>query len=150
MVETLRLAGMPRAGSSDTVDRVKPSDVRCLIVDDSSEFCVAAGRLLDAAGFTVVGIASTMVEAVAVAAATRPDVILVDIDLGTESGFDVVAALGNAWVEAGQVPAPSMIMVSTHDAEDFADLVDASAAVGFLSKFDLSADAIMDLLNRST
>nr|WP_296769231.1 response regulator [Rhodococcus sp. (in: high G+C Gram-positive bacteria)] len=128
---------------------MKPSDVSCLIVDDSTEFCVAARRLLDAAGFTVVGIASTMADAVAVAAATRPDVILVDIDLGAESGFDVVAALGDAWVEAGLMPAPSMIMVSTHDAEDFADLVDASAAVGFLSKFDLSADTIIELLDRS-
>lgn len=91
---------------------------------------------------TVVGGASTLAEAVAAAANTGPNLILVDIDLGTESGFDVVASLQRT---PGVVAA--MILVSTHDSEDFADLVDASAAVGFLPKFELSADAIVTLLS---
>jgi hypothetical protein len=39
-----------------------------------------------------------------------------------------------------------MILISTHDPDDFAELITASPAAGFLSKSELSADAILDLL----
>ncbi|MGY3553992.1 DNA-binding NarL/FixJ family response regulator [Williamsia sp. R60] len=137
------LAGMPRADPSDTLEEVKPSDHRCLIVDDSVAFCAAAQRLLEAAGMTVVGTAATLAAAVQTAADTRPDLILVDIDLGGESGFDVVEAL----LDTRPDPIPAVILVSTHDEEDFADMVEASSAIGFLPKFELSAESIMRILS---
>jgi hypothetical protein len=39
-----------------------------------------------------------------------------------------------------------MILISTHDRGDFAELVTESSTAGFLSKSDLSARAILDLL----
>ena len=39
-----------------------------------------------------------------------------------------------------------MILISTHAEQDFAEMIDASPAVGFLQKFALSPDAIRDLL----
>jgi DNA-binding NarL/FixJ family response regulator len=137
------LAGMSCAGGSDNLERVKPSDHRCLIVDDSAAFCAAAQRVLEAAGMTVVGTASTLDTAVQTAESTRPDLVLVDIDLGGESGFDVVAALTD---DARPGPRPAVIMVSTHDEDDFADMVEASSAVGFLPKFDLSVESIIRIL----
>ncbi|WP_245819802.1 response regulator [Rhodococcoides yunnanense] len=124
---------------------MKHSDRRCLIVDDSASFCAAAQRLLEASGITVVGTASTLAEAVATAETARPDLILVDIDLGAESGFDVVEALHAATTE----PRPAIILVSTHDEDDFADLVEPSSAIGFLPKFELSADSIEALVLNS-
>ena len=91
---------------------------------------------------TVVGTASTLATAVQSAQDARPDLILVDIDLGGESGFDVVEALHRAAVR----PQPAMILVSTHDREDFAEMVEASSAMGFVQKFDLSADLIRQML----
>ena len=137
------LAGMPCARPSDTLEQVKPSDHRCLIVDDSVAFCAAAQRSLEAAGMTVVGTAATLAAAVQTAGNTRPDLILVDIDLGGESGFDVVEAL----LETRPDPAPAVILVSTHDEEDFVDMVEASSAIGFLPKFELSAESIMRILS---
>jgi len=116
--------------------------LRCLIVDDSAGFLVAARSLLEREGITVVGVASTGAEALHRAEELEPDVILLDVGLGEESGFDLARGL------AGATPSgpPSVILISTRSGDDLADLIEASPAVGFLSKLDLSAKAIRDLL----
>ncbi|MCZ4520448.1 response regulator [Rhodococcus ruber] len=118
--------------------------LRCLIVDDSDAYCVAASRLLESAGIVVVGTASTLPDAIRAAQSTHPSLVLVDIDLGTDNGFDVVEALDSLVF----TPKPAIILVSTHDEDDFVDLVEMSSAVGFLSKFELSAAAIDTMLSR--
>jgi DNA-binding NarL/FixJ family response regulator len=118
--------------------------LRCLIVDDSTRFLEAARRLLERNGIEVVGVAATVAEALDLIDQLRPDVTLVDIDLGGESGFELVRRLQ----QRPGPPTSNMILVSTHAEDDFADLIAASAAIGFLSKADLSADAIRDLLDR--
>ena len=118
--------------------------LRCLIVDDSTRFLEAARRLLERHGIEVAGVATNLTEALDQIDQIRPDVTLVDIDLGGESGFELVRRLQRV---AGPPPS-SVILISTHAEDDFADLVAASAAIGFLSKADLSADAIRDLLDR--
>src|SRR4051812_16218138 len=70
--------------------------LRCLIVDDSASFAQAARRLLELDGIRVVGVASNGDEAVAHAQRLRPDFALVDLDLGGESGLDVVERLAAA------------------------------------------------------
>jgi DNA-binding NarL/FixJ family response regulator len=117
--------------------------LRCLIVDDSLHFLDAARDLLEGAGIAVVGVATTSAEAVRQVADLRPDVTLVDIDLGGESGFELIRRLDR---EAGTTPL-QMILISTHAEQDYADLITASPAVGFLSKSALSAEAIQDLLD---
>jgi DNA-binding NarL/FixJ family response regulator len=116
--------------------------LRCLIVDDSPPFIRAARGLLERQGITVVGVASDSEEALQQARRLRPDVALVDIDLGGESGFDVVRRLR----QDADLCQPRMILISTHAEQDYADLIAASPAVGFLCKSSLSADAIRDLL----
>ena len=61
--------------------------LRCLLVDDNEAFLEAASLLLEREGVTVVGVASTIAEALRQARVLRPDVILVDIGLGNESGL---------------------------------------------------------------
>jgi DNA-binding NarL/FixJ family response regulator len=116
--------------------------LRCLIVDDSPGFLLAARRLLERQGVSVVGVASTTGEALEQAESLRPDVTLVDIQLGAESGFDVARRL---WQAAAPSPVP-VILISTHSEQDFADLIAASPALGFLPKPTLSARSIRDLL----
>jgi CheY-like chemotaxis protein len=116
--------------------------VRCLIVDDSQRFADVARGLLEREGITVVGVASTGAEALEQAAELRPDVTLVDINLGGESGFDVAGQLSRQ----GDVAPSSMILISAQTEADYADLIAASPAAGFLSKTALSAGAIRDLL----
>jgi DNA-binding NarL/FixJ family response regulator len=117
--------------------------LRCLIVDDSPRFLAAARGLLERQGLTIVGVASTSAEALERVQELRPDVTLVDIDLGGESGLELARRLHH---QAGPAPA-RVILVSTHAEEDYAELIAASPAVGFLSKSTLSAGAIHDLLS---
>jgi DNA-binding NarL/FixJ family response regulator len=112
--------------------------LRLLIVDDSPEVLALAGELLARQGLDVVGTALDGAAALRSAADQRPDVALVDIDLGAESGFELIERLD---------PAVRVVLTSTHAESDFADLIDASRAVGFLSKSDLSAPAIEALVN---
>jgi len=117
----------------------------CLIVDDSAGFLDAARALLVQEGIRVVGVASTKAEAFERAKELRPEVILVDIDLGADSGFDLADRL----VEESGLDPRSVILISTHAREEFADLIEASAAGGFLSKSDLSASAIREVVGRN-
>ena len=114
---------------------------RLLIVDDSPAFLEAARAVLENEGMTVVGVASSSHEALERIRDLRPDVALVDIDLGDESGFDVARRLAE-----GADPAPSLIIISSHDGDDFEDLLEASPALGFVSKSSLSGDAIRAVL----
>jgi CheY-like chemotaxis protein len=116
--------------------------MRCLIVDDSADFIGAARRLLQCEGITVVGAASSSAEALRHFEELQPDVILVDVDLGGESGFELAEQLHRA---GGPSPLP-VILISTHAAEDFADMIEASPAVGFISKSTLTCGAIRDLV----
>lgn len=112
--------------------------LRCLLVDDSVRFLEAARALLERGGVEVVGIASTGADALSQARETAPDVVLVDLDLDLENGFDVARRL------VGSVPA--VILISTHSREDFQELIAASPAHGFLHKSALSARAIREVL----
>src|SRR4030081_3647440 len=117
--------------------------LRCLIVDDSARFLEAARELLEREGVTVVGVSSTSAEALERAQELRPDVALVDIHLGGESGFELARRIAEA-------PAPfTVILISTRSADDLAELVATSPALGYVSKADLSGHAIRHLLDGS-
>jgi DNA-binding NarL/FixJ family response regulator len=116
-------------------------ELTCLIVDDNASFLKAASRLLEREGVTVSGVASNGAEALRVAREVKPDVVLLDIMLGSESGFDVAREL--AAIDGG---GPTVVFVSTHAETDFAELIDEASAAGFLSKSDLSAEAIRQVV----
>ena len=113
-----------------------------LIVDDNGPFLDAARGVLERQGATVVNGAATSAEAIRLAKQLRPDVILVDIDLGGESGFDLAQRL------AAEDSAP-IVLISAYPEGEFADLIAASPAAGFLPKSELSARAVSELLGRA-
>ena len=89
--------------------------LRCLIVDDSLRFLDAARGLLEGQGIRVVGVASNSTDALLRAEELQPDVTLVDIDLGGESGLELARRLyGEADLARSPVilisPMPSGIM----------------------------------------
>jgi DNA-binding NarL/FixJ family response regulator len=119
--------------------------LRCMIVDDSPRFLAAARGLLEREGLLVVAVATNAADAILYAVEAGPDVTLVDINLGEQSGFDVVRRLSR---EAGLAPS-TVILISTHAEEDYAELIAASPAAGFLPKARPSAGAVRDLLGSS-
>ena len=114
--------------------------LRCVIVDDNPAFLRAACDLLERQGMTVAGTASSGDEARSLMEAPEPDVVLLDIDLGSESGFQLARRLTGSRI----------ILISAHDGADYAELIAASPAIGFLPKRDLTAAAIQGLLATAT
>jgi DNA-binding NarL/FixJ family response regulator len=117
--------------------------IRCVIVDDNVAYIEAARAVLDREGVEVVGSATNRAEAVRLVDALRPDVALVDVELGEESGFDLAEEIDS------NRRATRVILISTHAEQDFAKLIEASPALGFVSKARLSASAIGDILDRA-
>jgi DNA-binding NarL/FixJ family response regulator len=119
--------------------------IRCVIVDDSVDFVDAARRLLETDGFTVVGVATNSAEALRCAEKLRPDVTLVDINLGAECGFDLAEKLHRS----GETTPSPVILISTQSEADFTDLISASPAIGFLAKLALTPAAVRGLVDGS-
>ena len=120
--------------------------LRCLLVDDNEAFLQAASLLLQREGLTVAGVASSIAGGLRQARALRPDVILIDIGLGPESGFDLARLLAR---DSGQDSDAGVILISTGAEADYADLIAESPAAGFLPKSDLSARAITQILGHT-
>jgi DNA-binding NarL/FixJ family response regulator len=115
---------------------------RLLIVDDNALFLEAARDLLERQGAEVVATASSGAEATHLAAELRPDCVLVDVELGTESGFDLATRLVADHRQ-------QVVLISVYGEAEFADLVASSPALGFITKADLSTRRIADVLERA-
>jgi two-component system nitrate/nitrite response regulator NarL len=121
--------------------------LRCLLVDDDARFLESARALLELEGIEVVT-ASTGAQAVRRAGEVRPDLVLLDLRLGTQSGLEVARELQEAWPSASPPNAcPRIIFISTYSQSDFEHLIEASPPVlGFIAKSSLSARAVRELL----
>ncbi|MDT4943476.1 MAG: hypothetical protein QOH14_209 [Pseudonocardiales bacterium] len=124
--------------------------LRCLIVDDNPQFAEVAGRLLEREGLVVLAKASTGAEAIDLVREFQPELVILDIDLGAESGFDVARQLDSQQSQAEPGAVPEIIFVSAHAEEDFADLISDSVAIGFLAKSAFSAQAILQLVSANS
>ncbi len=105
-----------------------------LIVDDNESFLEVARGLLEQEGLRVVGVASASAEALRQVRSLDPDIVLVDVFLGDESGLELARRL----IDDGR----TVILISTHPEEDIAGVLAESPAVGYLEKDALSAEAI--------
>jgi DNA-binding NarL/FixJ family response regulator len=111
-----------------------------LIVDDHPSFRATARMLLESDGWTVVGEAADGTEAVSESDRLRPDLVLLDVNLPDMDGFMVAQELSR------QTEPPAVVLVSSRDARDFGPLVAGSGARGFLSKADLTGQALRELI----
>jgi CheY-like chemotaxis protein len=112
--------------------------LRILIVDDNAAFLDTARAVLERQGVTVAGVASNAAEALRQAEELVLDVVLVDIMLAGESGFELARRLASQTCRGD----PAVILVSTHDEADFAELIAECPATAFLAKAELSAESL--------
>ncbi len=111
-----------------------------LIVDDHPSFRSSARRILEDAGYDVVGEASDGASALSIARELRPAVVLLDIQLPDVDGFEVALRL----TSDGEPPA--VVLTSSHDGSDFAGMITPCGARGFLAKAELSGPALAALV----
>jgi DNA-binding NarL/FixJ family response regulator len=110
--------------------------LRVLVVDDHPIWRDGVARDLEAAGITVCGTAGDVAQAVRVATATRPDVVLLDLHLPDGSGVDVARAL------AVLDPPPRVLVLSASgERQDVLDALTAGAT-GYLVKSASSAELV--------
>jgi DNA-binding response OmpR family regulator len=120
--------------------------LRCLLVDDDARFLESARALLELEGIEVYA-ASTGAQAVRRAGELRPDLVLLDLRLGSESGVEVARKLQAAWPLAiAPQDGPRIIFISTCSESDIGGLIEASPVLGFVAKSSLSARAVRELL----
>jgi len=110
-----------------------PVGVSVLIVDDHASFRRLARRLLEDAGYSVVGEATDSASTVAAVAELRPDVVLLDVLLPDETGFAVADRL------AAGPERPVVLLTSSRSADDYGAAV---AGRLFLAKSELTRQRI--------
>jgi DNA-binding NarL/FixJ family response regulator len=113
---------------------------RCLIVDDSQAFLSSARALLESQGMVVTACALSGEEALAIAKRAKLDLALVDVELAGEDGIMLARSL------IAQDPKLRVVLVSSYELEDVAELVAGCGASGFISKTALGKQAIEALL----
>jgi DNA-binding NarL/FixJ family response regulator len=107
-----------------------------VIVDDHAGFRAEAARLLEAAGYRVVGSCSDGRGALSLLGRLRPDVVLVDVQLPDVDGFGLIDLLGSG------ADSVVIVLVSTREAADYGGRLDRSGAAGFITKAELSAQTL--------
>ena len=114
---------------------------RVLVVDDHPSFRRCARTLLTSEGFDVVGEAADGGSALELAAELEPELVVLDVQLPDFDGFEVASRL------LALDPDVEIVLVSSRDRTAYGPLIDASGARGFVSKADLSGEALERLLD---
>lgn len=99
-----------------------------LIVDDHPTFRKFARRLLEDAGFAVVGEARDGAAAIDAARELRPEAVLLDVLLPDTSGLEVAATL------AESNGAPAVVLTSSRSADDLGVALSETPARAFIPK----------------
>jgi CheY-like chemotaxis protein len=107
-----------------------------VIVDDSHEFLASAEAMLREEGFDVVGCVSDASRAVEEVRLLQPDVVLLDVQLPILNGFELARRL------ADLDPRPIVILISSRDAAAYGSEITSAPVRGFISKWELSGDAL--------
>lgn len=136
----MRIEGSPDARVLIAWDYrlVKPTVV---IADDHGGFRSSVRALLEAEGFEVVGEAEDGLSALAAVDQLHPSIVLLDIQLPDVDGFEVAERLARA----GDPPA--VVLVSTRDISAYRRRLAGSPVRGFVSKSELSGDALSALVS---
>jgi DNA-binding NarL/FixJ family response regulator len=114
---------------------------RTLIVDDHADFRRMARAVLDAEDFCVVGEAADGEEALREVARLEPDIVLLDVQLPGTDGIEVATRLNAAGA------APTVVLISSRQARDYGARLAAAPVAGFLTKSQLSGEALAQIVD---
>jgi CheY-like chemotaxis protein len=142
MARTLDLIAVLRGVITDSEDSEAVPAIRVLLVDDDPEIRLIVSHLLTSAGY-VVDEAEDSRSAAAALSAAVPDVVLMDVMLGSENGVETAAALFRSI--AG--PPPRLIFLTGAVLAEQFERMNASGAAGIIHKpFD--PDSFLSLFER--
>ena len=115
--------------------------IRVMVVDDHPMWRDAVERDLAAAGFDVVAVAATGTEAVNRFAATRPQVVVLDLQIPEPSGVEVTARV------LASEPSSRVLVLSASGEQDDVLAAVKAGATGYLVK-SASREELIDAVRR--
>lgn len=111
-----------------------------LVVDDRATFLRAMISVVEETdGFEVVGQAESGEESLVVAAAARPDLVLMDVNLPGIDGLEATRRL-----RAGDSP-PVVLLLSTYDDDVGEHFVAACGAAAYVTKSSFGPERLQDV-----
>ncbi len=114
--------------------------VRVLIVDDQRPFRAAASAVAESIdGFEVVDAVQTAEQAIDGIERTRPDLVLMDLNL---PGMDGVTA---SRLLRERRPGAVVVLLSSYDEDEFADLISDCGATAYVPKASFGPDRLAAL-----
>jgi DNA-binding NarL/FixJ family response regulator len=124
---------------------VSDEPVTVLIVDDQAPFRRAAHTVVSMTpGFEVVGEAESGEDAVELAAALAPGLVLMDINLPGINGIEASRRI----TQSG--PGVAVLLLSTYQAADLPSGSDSCGAVGYVNKEEFGPEVVRDTWRRHT
>jgi DNA-binding NarL/FixJ family response regulator len=116
--------------------------VTVLIVDDHPTFRRFARRLLEEAGYEVIGEAIDGAEALKTAQDLRPESVLLDVLLPDRSGLEIASDLAVSLADT------AVVLTSSRSASDLGVVLDETPALGFIPKSSFSGEAFAALVGQ--
>jgi len=114
--------------------------VTVLVVDDQPPFRDAARAVLDRlSGFDLIGEADSGEAAIEQVAALRPDLVLMDINMGGIDGIEATMAI------TASNPLTKVVLLSTYDLADLPPSARTSGAVAYVNKDDFGGRVLRRL-----
>ncbi|TWH01352.1 LuxR family two component transcriptional regulator [Nocardioides sp. J9] len=115
--------------------------IRVMVVDDHPMWRDAVERDLAAAGFDVVAVAATGTEAINRFRATRPQVVVLDLQIPAPTGVEVTAAV------LSEEPSSRVLILSASGEQDDVLAAVKAGATGYLVK-SASREELLDAVRR--
>jgi len=117
--------------------------VSVLIVDDQAPFRRAAAAVVRVTGgFEIVGEAESGEEAVDLAGALAPQLVLMDINMGGISGIEATRRI------TGASPGVVVVLLSTYQVADLPADAATSGAVAYVNKEEFGPQVLEDVWSR--
>ena len=132
---------MDKAGDPHGTERdVVPDVVRVMIVDDQAPFRAAARAVIARVpGFELAAEATSGEEAVELVGVLRPDVVLMDINMGVMDGLEATRIITTDY------PDTMVILVSTYTEAEMPAAARTCGAAAYVNKDELSPRALRRL-----
>ena len=114
--------------------------IRVLIVDDQLPFRQAAAAVIESTdSFVVAGAVESAEQALADIDVLRPDLVLMDVNMPGLGGVAASRRLGE------DHPDVVVVLLSSYDEAEFADLTDNCGAAGYLPKAAFGPEALAEI-----
>ena len=112
------------------------SRTRVVLVEDHTLFRVGLRLMLQEAGIDTVGEAGSPEATLELVAATRPDVVLLDLSLGDADGMPLLRLIRERW------PATRVLVVSMHRTPETVRMAFQGGAAGYVAKGARSSELV--------